>query len=352
MKNIYHFFSGIRWLASNYTMKFLFIAFLGVHIPLIALIIAITFNWLSLSPWSIILLALLATLLATGMTLLLLRGLLWPILEAHNALANFTEKGKLPALPKHYSDEAGRLLQQVQVSIESIDTLMRERKDMITLLSHDLRSPLNQVSSIGELLAQETSAEKARHYGTLLNKIASEQLHFLQDMLHLMQLDEADRIPDTYERKSIAPLLQQVVAAQADAARAKNIRITVTDIPDITVRYHGKLLSQALQNLLVNAIKFSHPNTTILFRTQIFSGHVHIQVVDQGIGFPPAIAERLFQKFTPESRPGIGGEKSAGIGLFITRKIIQNHGGIIAAFSDGDGKGAVFTIQLPLSGGD
>ena len=82
-------------------MKFLFIAFIGVHIPLIVLIMAITFDWTPLEGWNIIIVALLATLVATGGTLYLLRGLLWPLHEAKKALSDYTGKKIIPSLPLH-----------------------------------------------------------------------------------------------------------------------------------------------------------------------------------------------------------------------------------------------------------
>lgn len=98
MKNVYQFFSRPGFLSSSYTLKFLFIAFIGVHIPLIVLIMAIVFEWMPLKGWNVIQIALLATLVATGLTLLLLKSLLWPIIQAKNALQDYTRKKIIPVL--------------------------------------------------------------------------------------------------------------------------------------------------------------------------------------------------------------------------------------------------------------
>jgi signal transduction histidine kinase len=86
-----------------------------------------------------------------------------------------------------------------------------------------------------------------------------------------------------------------------------------------------------------------------IIKVHLFSGHIHILIADKGVGFESGKAELIFQKFTSEGQSGTEGEISAGIGLYLTRKIIQSHGGMIAAFSEGKNKGAVFTIQLPIA---
>lgn len=121
---------------------------------------AVVFDWIPLKGWNVILVALAATLIATGLTLLLLKSLLWPILQAKNALQDYTRKKVIPSLPVHYTDEAGQLLQQVQIAIDSMDALLKERKDILTLLSHDLRTPFTQLIGLGELL----QSEKVRNF--------------------------------------------------------------------------------------------------------------------------------------------------------------------------------------------
>jgi len=349
MKNVYHFFSRPGFLSSNYTLKFLFIAFIGVHIPLIILIMAIVFEWIPLKSWSVILVALVATLIATGLTLLLLKSLLWPILQAKNALQDYTRKKIMPSLPVLYTDEAGQLLQQVQVTIDSMDALLKERKDILTLLSHDLRTPFSQLIGLGELLQSETDPLVSAKYGTTIQKLAEEQLVFIKDIIQLLETGKEGEISHVFEAKNIADIVSLSIHMQELSATSKQIQLNVHPIPAIKVKCNSRLLSQALSNIIGNAIKFSHHNGEVIVKLHVFSGHIHILVVDKGIGFEPGKAELLFQKFTSEGKTGTDGEMSSGVGLYLTRKVIQNHGGVIAAFSEGKNKGAVFTIQLPIA---
>lgn len=349
MKNIYHLFSRPGFLSSNYTLKFLFIAFIGVHIPLIVLIIAIVFEWIPLKGWNVILVALLATLVATALTLLLLRSLLWPIHQAKTALHNYTRKKMVPSLPVHYTDEAGQLLQQVQVTIDSMDALLKERRDILTLLSHDLRVPFTQLISLGDLLQTENGAALASKYGAMIHKMASEQLVFIQDIIEILQTGRDEEVSHIFEAKNIRDIVLMAIDMQQVAASRKDITITIHPVPDIQVKCNTRLLSQAISNIIGNAIKFSHRGDEVIVKLHVFSGHIHLLVADKGIGFESGNAELLFNKFTSEGKTGTEGEVSSGVGLYLTRKVIQNHDGMIAAFSEGKNKGAVFTIQLPIA---
>ena len=349
MKSAYDFFSRLGFLSSNYTLKFLFIAFIGVHIPLIVLIMAIVFEWIPLKGWDVILIALAATLAATCLTLLLLRSLLWPLHEARNALSNYTSKKILPELPVHYTDEAGQLLQQVQITIDSMDALLKERKDVLALLSHDLRTPFAQLVNLGDLLLTDQDSDKAVKYGAVIKKLAENQLVFLKDVMQILETGNDEHLSYLFGAKNIGEILTRSIEMQQITALRKEIRISVFNIPEIQVKCNSQLLSQAISNIIGNAIKFSHRGGEILIKLHVFSGHIHVLVADHGIGFEPGKAASLFQKFTSESKTGTEGEISSGLGLYLTKKIIQNHGGMIAAFSEGKNKGAVFTIQLPIA---
>jgi len=349
MKNVYQFFSRSGFLSSSYTLKFLFIAFIGVHIPLIVLIMAIVFDWMPFKGWNVIWIALTATLVATGLTLLLLKSLLWPILQAKNALQDYTRKKIIPVLPIHYTDEAGQLLQQVQVAIDSMDALLKERKDILTLLSHDLRTPFTQLIGLGELLQVEKNQELSGKYGGIIKKMSEEQLVFIQDIIQILESGKENDISHIFEARNIADILSIAIDMQQLSAARKQIQVVVHSIPAVKVKCNNRLLSQAISNIIGNAIKFSHRGGEVIVKLHVFSGHIHLLVADKGIGFESGKAELLFQKFTSEGKTGTDGEISSGVGLYLTRKVIQNHGGMIAAFSEGKNKGAVFTIQLPIA---
>jgi signal transduction histidine kinase len=127
----------------------------------------------------------------------------------------------------------------------------------------------------------------------------------------------------------------------------KNITISV-DIPkEIEVDIQLDLFIQAIQNLFSNAIKFSHAGGTLRVDALQDERDTHIVIHDEGIGFDPAKAESLFDRFTKEGREGTAKEPSTGLGLYLVKKIVTGHKGKVSARSEGVDKGATFTIDLP-----
>ncbi len=347
MKNTYTAMSGIGFLAKTYTGKFLFIAFLGIHLPLIALIIAITGNWFYLGGWNVILLTLVVTLVATAATLLLLNKLLWPLYQSRKALVNYTGEGILPQLPTGFKDEAGSLMLEIQHTIEKQDLLLKERKDLIMLFSHDMRTPLNSLSGLSELIQLEKDPQKLNHHAKVIKTICKQQLGLLENVLYLLRLEDANTIR-LQETAAIASIIEQAVQQQRFAAAGKNITLDIAPLPHAMLKCNATLLVQSFSNLLGNAIKFSHQDATVCVKCSCADNYLEICFSDQGIGFIPEKAEQLFSFFSNAGQEGTAGEKSTGLGLYLTRKIIQKHNGRITAYSAGIGKGSLFTVTLPL----
>lgn len=109
---------------------------------------------------------------------------------------------------------------------------------------------------------------------------------------------------------------------------------------------HRQSLSEVFSNLLSNAIKFSNKESEIIFEGQDSKLGLDITIKDFGVGFGEATKKTLFRKFIP-GHMGTNGEPSTGLGLYLSKRIIENHGGSLEAFSDGLNKGATFTISLP-----
>ncbi len=140
-----------RW-PRTYLGKFLFTAFLGVHVPLIALA---TYIALSISDWSVaapfLLITLVATLLGTLATQLVQRQLLAPMLITSQALDSYVRQRSVPDLPGSYTDEAGLLMGNAQFCITHLDDLLRMKDNLLAVLSHDTRLPLTTVSLASSL---------------------------------------------------------------------------------------------------------------------------------------------------------------------------------------------------------
>ena len=348
MKNVYKAVSGIPFLSRSYTAKFLFIAFIGIHIPLIVLVIMISSDSIRLTGWQVVLTALFATLAATAATLLVLRGLLWPLNQAQRALSDYVKKEKLPNLPVEYTDEAGLLLKEIQHTIHEQDKLLQERSELVALFSHDIRSPLATLDSLAHLIELETDLTRTKTHAATMKQVARQQLKLLEDILQMLRLGHPAAI-ETDHAEALAPIIQDAVEQHTFKAKDKGVQILVSELPQAMLYCSPNLLCQAISNLLGNAIKFSHPGSAVQIETGVNNGkEAFIRISDNGVGFDPVDAAGLFGRFSGKRQHGTAGEKSTGLGLYLTKQILQRHGGEVTAFSKGKDQGAAFTITLPL----
>lgn len=347
MHPIYDKLSKIGFLSRSYTFKFLFIAFLGIHVPLIGLLIFVLLATGVISTGAILLITLLLTLAATGATLLILNGLLAPLRQSQRTLQEFLQDHELPQLPMHYDDEAGQLMQHIQLTLTELNNVLEEKKDLTALLSHDLRTPLRNVQTYAGMIQQQVlTPEETKEFAEAIGESANEQQQVLENMLEILRMDYLFQDGNRRQLTPLQPLIEEVMQAMGPLASNKQIRLA-TQI-DFTgeVQVHSDLFKQVLKNLVNNAIKFSHPGSNVTMLVQRRHQQTIIEVTDQGIGFDTETGEHLFDRFTQSGRRGTAGEPTTGLGLYLSRKIIRHQQGDLQAYSAGTGKGATFTISL------
>lgn len=347
MKNIYERLSSVGPLAKSYTFKFLFIAFLGIHIPLIGLISFVALRPGHLDSLTVIGCTLVFTLLATGVTLLILNGLLSPLRQSSEALQNYRLRRVLPGLPTHFPDEAGRLMKNLQFTLQELNDLLEEKKDMTSLLSHDLRTPIRNIKTLSQLLQQNANdADSVKEFADMILESTDEQTKLVENVLDILRQDHLFFNASQYKPVCPERLLDDVLESFDALARQKKIRLKKEVDHAAAITVHPELFGQVLKNLASNAIKFSHEGTEVRFRVYRVEGKTRIEVKDAGMGFEPQAAESLFDRFTKAGRKGTAGEASTGLGLYLSRKIVRHHDGDLVAHSEGAGKGAVFSISL------
>ena len=127
--NLYVWLSKIPFLRKSYSNKFLFVAFLGIHIPLIGLIFTIVFSEQHFSNWTIIIFTLILTLVATIATLIVIHKLIKPIVLASEALIDYRKNRTIPQLPMNYSDESGLLMSNIQNTINENEIYLKQKQD-------------------------------------------------------------------------------------------------------------------------------------------------------------------------------------------------------------------------------
>jgi signal transduction histidine kinase len=226
--------------------------------------------------------------------------------------------------------------------------LERARTDFVATASHELRTPLTAVYGGATTLLARGEELRPSQRDSLLNLIAEEAAHLtgiVDQLLVSAQLDRGTLRIDESEC-DVAEVCTAVVAAarlRAPAGVTVAIHLPSAIAP---IRCDASLLRQVLVNLVDNAVKYSVGGGTVLVRVTDGTESVRIDVVDQGLGIPSAEQEKIFDKFyrlDAEMTRGVGG---SGLGLYISREIVQQIGGTLALESQ-VGKGSTFTITLP-----
>ncbi len=193
MPTLYSRLSGIRYLNKHYSRKFLFVAFLGIHTPLIIISLLSITDTFNFNKKYVLLAILTATLLASALTLYFLNKLLWPLREAKNALTKYVSDKEIPQLPVQFEDEAGVLLRELQYTIEHLDYLIEEKKDIVNLLSNDIRQPFEQFMSLSTLIYQDTDKENIRQNALKIKDISVKYLLTLNDVLKYLKANDAQK---------------------------------------------------------------------------------------------------------------------------------------------------------------
>jgi signal transduction histidine kinase len=344
---LYSKLSKIGFLSRSYTLKFLFIAFLGIHLPIIALVYFMFLTDIEITPNLALSIVLIMTLVGTAITLYILTGLLQPFKEAEKSLRKYSKDGTLPSFPLTYKDEVGSLFINLQSTLQKQDKLLKEKKDITILLSHDLRSPLNKCLSLVSLIRVEDDEAEKNTYLNLVENTLLQQLEFLEEIL--LMLESQDTSSDLLLKTTISTkdFVGKVIDGLKLKIDEKNIEVKTNFDTLDSINANEKLFYHAVHNILSNAIKFSHPNSVIQINVESNENDVILTIKDNGLGFDSTVGNELFNKFTSHGKPGTIGEKSTGLGLYITKQIIDKHQGNITAFSNGKNQGATFVISLP-----
>jgi signal transduction histidine kinase len=346
---LYDNLSKISFLKNKYALKFLFVAFIGIHLPLIGIIFFVLLQQDKLSKFSIVIFTLIMTLLATTVTLVVLRGLILPIGNASKALATYRKSRLVPSLPTHFNDEAGLLLRNIQHSIEENENLLQAKQDLLYLLSHDLKNSTTNPYNLANLIIQENPSDAVKEYAQLIMDASGQQLSLIQNFILLIkQEEEISKTLQKEENANLQLVTQEVCQKLLPKLQSKNITLELDLMPNnFEIKIHKDLLHSVLLNLLDNAIKFSYKDSSINIITKNESSNLIIEIRDQGVGFKPTNTDKLFLQFTPMSKTGTSNEPSTGIGLYLCKKIIEKNNASITAFSNGLEKGASFTIVFP-----
>jgi protein-histidine pros-kinase len=215
------------------------------------------------------------------------------------------------------------------------------RRDFLAMVTHDLRTPLTTVRGYAQLLHRR-AVYQAEPVVALISE-AERMQRLLDDLADIVRL-EGGNLP---LRRAPTDLVDLARRAAAEAERmSRDHRISV-DAGDLVVvgQWDWDRLGQVLANLLGNAVKYSPAGGRVVVQIEATDGGARLRVRDEGPGIVPEHLPKLFERFYRAGGTGAGG---LGLGLYISRMLVEAHGGTIAAESE-PGAGSTFTVTLPLA---
>lgn len=223
------------------------------------------------------------------------------------------------------------------------------KNTFLGIAAHDLRGPIGNIQMITDLIMDDVIELHEDEQISLINDIGTQSAHMLtllNDLLDVTRI-ETGKLVLRFEEFEIYPFLSQIIARHAMLASKKNIKVEwAKPIPKGFMKADVGRLQQVVDNLISNAVKYSPAGKLVQVGAELTTGGWRVCVKDQGPGITQKDRKRLFQDFAKLSAKPTGGEKSVGLGLAISRRIIEAHGGSIGVDSD-VGEGAKFWFILP-----
>ncbi|RYX80882.1 PAS domain S-box protein [bacterium] len=248
---------------------------------------------------------------------------------------------------------ARRVVEEARAEAEALrlqaEEANRLKDEFLATLSHELRTPLNAILGWSNLIQTgQLEPEDAQRGLATIERNARAQAQLIEDILDVSRMITGKMRLDV-QSVDLARIIEEAINTALPATQAKDIRLQrVLDAGATTVAGDPARLQQIVWNLLSNAIKFTPKGGRVQIRLERVSSHIEIMVSDSGQGIAPHILPHIFDRFRQADSSSTRSHGGLGLGLAIVRHLAELHGGSIEAYSEGLGKGSVFTLKLPL----
>lgn len=229
--------------------------------------------------------------------------------------------------------------------LNHLHTNFKRQKLTLQSAAHDLQSPIASIKMLGDMLQNNLKLAENKELVDYLNQSCDFAQKIIEDILVTEQAIEE---PMTFTDENFDELLDECVSDFSKVLEEKQISLFKDLQFGGTVKLDRPKFKRAIHNLLSNSIKFTHNNGKIDLSTRLWNNKLKLVIEDNGIGIPVNIQEQIFDKFTRAKRNGTAGEPTTGLGMYLTKQIVELHNGIIALKSDGK-TGTSFTVLLALS---
>ncbi|HUP93927.1 MAG TPA: ATP-binding protein, partial [Burkholderiales bacterium] len=273
------------------------------------------------------------------------------------ALKTATERfaDKQIAVISTFADQAGiaienvRLFNEIQNKSRQLELANRHKSEFLANVSHELRTPLNAIIGFSEVLRERMFGEinpKQTEYLEDIHSSGKHLLSLINDILNLSKI-EAGRMELELSAFNLQQAIQNSLSIVRDRANAQGVSLAIDLAPEIGEWVADeRKVKQIMMNLMSNAVKFTPQGGTVTVRAARTRAGVEISVTDTGVGIARDHLELIFEAFRQVGADYLRRAEGTGLGLALTRKFVELHGGTVSVASE-LGKGTTFTFTLP-----
>ncbi|WP_437805164.1 hybrid sensor histidine kinase/response regulator [Sorangium sp. So ce1078] len=248
-------------------------------------------------------------------------------------------------------EERQKLLESERAARDEAERVSRVKDDFVATLSHELRSPINAILGWARILRSRAQDAQALARGLeVIERNARLQSDMVSELLDMSRIVSGKLRLDV-QPVDLPAVVQAALEAVKLAAEAKGIAVVSGVDPEASaLRGDPARIQQVAWNLLSNAVKFTPAGGRIDVALRRAGAHAELSVTDTGPGIAPQFLPHLFERFRQADASSTRKHGGLGIGLSIVKHLVELHGGTVAVASQGEGRGATFTVTLPLAG--
>jgi signal transduction histidine kinase/ActR/RegA family two-component response regulator len=247
------------------------------------------------------------------------------------------------------AEERAALQQAAEKSRAAAEAANRMKDEFLAVLSHELRTPLNAILGWAALLRRNSlTGEQVQRAVESIERNSRLQAQLIDDLLDVSRVISGSLRLDM-QQLELSDVVEEAIATVTPASDSKGVVLERGVADSSLLRGDSARLQQIVWNLLSNAIKFTPAGGRVRVELRQQGGCAELQVIDTGEGIEPELLPRVFERFWQADSSSTRTRGGLGLGLAIVKHLVQLHGGSVHAASPGRGRGATFTVRLPLA---
>lgn len=242
---------------------------------------------------------------------------------------------------------ANIVIDQMELRLATRTAIYNQNR-ALSIFTHDLKNPLASIVIATELITEEKNKpQPIDDMCKIIREAGRKMINTINVQLETAR-EEASKINLRLDKLDFAKLIKNVVTANQILANKKNQKLQINIKSNSFVLADENKLTEIVDNLINNAIKYSQKNKNIVITFKERNSHAVLEVCDEGLGLSEEDKKNLFQRFTRLSAQPTGEESSTGLGLSIVKALVEAHNGIVWAESEGKDKGSKFVVEIPV----